>query len=98
VLATDLVVHATVAKDLHIVPLIPRLDDLLSVFRVFQVGPSDAVPEDEHHQEPISLTHTRPRRSLVDVDKRPQVLVPARPCRDSFEDLDRHARREVYRC
>lgn len=42
--ATDLIVNATIAKDLHIVPLIPRLDDLLSLFRVFQISSGDADP------------------------------------------------------
>jgi hypothetical protein len=41
---TDLIVNATIAEDLHVVPLIPRLDDLLSLFRIFQVGSSDTNP------------------------------------------------------
>lgn len=41
---TDLIIDATIAKDLHIVSLIPRLDDLLSLFRVFQISPGDTDP------------------------------------------------------
>ena len=38
-----LVIDSAVAIHLHIVPLVPCLDDLLSLFRLFQVAPCDAV-------------------------------------------------------
>jgi hypothetical protein len=69
--ATDLIVNATIAKDLHIVPLIPGLDDLLSLFRILQVGSSDTAQQRRFNQWLGRLGRDRTSGSLVDVDKRP---------------------------
>jgi len=53
------------------VPLIPGLDDLLSLFRILQVSSSDTAQQRRFNQWLGRLGRDRTSGSLVDVDKRP---------------------------